>query len=277
MRSKLLIVGSNGLLGSYFRDLLPKQLSIFTHNQPSISSIISYDLKSPLSSLNLNWNSISRIILCAGISKPVLCENNPELSYLVNYKAPLDLIRFANSQDIPVTLFSSEYVFNGFSDSPYLETSAKCPSTIYGHHKALLEDKLSSSDLDYTCFRISKLASVTYQRSFLSKMLADLHTGTYKAAVDQIFSPIDLSEAVYLILKSHFLGLKGLYNLSGSLTISRYDLACQLKCSFNINTQITPIKLSDLTSNYKIGPNLVLSPQLLSSIINEPTRPFTLV
>ena len=226
MRSKLLIVGSNGLLGSYFRNLLPKQLSLFTHNQPPTSSSISYDLQHPLSSLNLNWNSISRIILCASISKPLVCENNPELSYLVNYKAPLDLLEFANSKNIPVTLFSSEYVFNGFSDRPYLETSAKSPSTTYGLHKALLEDKLSSSNLDYTCFRISKFASLNYQRSFLSKMLADLRTGTYKAAVDQIFSPIDLSEAVYLILKSHFLGLKGLYNLSGPSIISRYDLAC---------------------------------------------------
>ena len=187
MNSKLLIIGSNGLLGSYFCNFLPNDMSLFTMHNNASPPVLSYDIRHPLSDLDLDWSTISRIIYCAAISKPSKCENDPHSSYSVNYKAPLDATRFANHHDIPITLFSSEYVFDGLSDTPYLETSAKTPTTVYGFHKAKLEDDLQSSELNYLCFRISKLASFSHPLSFLSKMITDLRSGQYNAAVDQFF------------------------------------------------------------------------------------------
>ena len=63
------------------------------------------------------------------------CETNPELAYDVNVLAVLNLVRIANDMDARMVQFSTDYVFDGNSSTPYVESSEPNPLSVYGNSR----------------------------------------------------------------------------------------------------------------------------------------------
>ncbi|MFJ5449178.1 dTDP-4-dehydrorhamnose reductase [Pectobacterium carotovorum] len=68
-------------------------------------------------------------------------EQEVELSYKINRDGPLYLAEAAHSIDSTILHISTDYVFNGESDVPYVESDSVDPKSVYG--KSKLEGEVS--------------------------------------------------------------------------------------------------------------------------------------
>ena len=260
-----LLLGADGLLGSaIYQDLAGT--SMLATSRHGLPGTIRYEINCDSNLSEIGWQNISRVIVCIAASKVAFCEKNPELTWTINTHRPLQIVDLCCGMGIPVTVFSSEYVFDGESEDPYIEKSETMPKTIYGMQKAYLEKEVCNNYPKALILRISKLASLSNKRSFLCLMKSDLSTNkTYSAAKDQVFTPICLKDAVNLINIAHFKGLTGLFNLCGQTTYTRFQLANLLKERCGVDCAIISTSMKELRLPYLAPANLSMDSSLLHS------------
>ena len=75
------------------------------------------------------------IINAAAYTDVDKAETEIELAYKLNAEAPKVLAEKASQLDIPMIHFSTDYVFDGLKNEPYVETDQANPQSIYGETK----------------------------------------------------------------------------------------------------------------------------------------------
>ena len=75
------------------------------------------------------------IINAAAYTDVDKAETEIELAYKLNAEAPKVLAEKASQLDIPMIHFSTDYVFDGLKNEPYVETDQANPQSIYGKTK----------------------------------------------------------------------------------------------------------------------------------------------
>jgi dTDP-4-dehydrorhamnose reductase len=127
---KILLTGKNGQVGF----VLHKKLV-------SLGEVIATDRKE----LNLENSDAIRtfiekiepdiIINAAAYTDVDKAETEIELAHKVNTEAPKVLAEKASQLNIPMIHFSTDYVFDGLKNEPYVETDQANPQSIYGKTK----------------------------------------------------------------------------------------------------------------------------------------------
>ena len=258
-KKTILIIGIDGLLGNYLYKFLKNYFKVIGTSKKNSGNNIVYDILNPISDLNIKWEKIHYVIISAACSNVGFCESNPSYSNKVNFEATSKIISELKYKKIPVILFSSEYVFSG-KEGNYTETSPKCPNTNYGIQKKNLELFTKSTYKKSTIFRISKIASLKYERSFLFKMKKEMTLNQeYFTAIDQFFTPINIEDCGIIILNTLKQKKYGLFNLCGNKSYSRYDLALILKKNFNLKTKLRKCLISEINLTYKVPPDLTMN------------------
>ena len=80
------------------------------------------------------------IINAAAYTDVDKAETEIELAHKVNAEAPGVLAEKASKLDIPIIHFSTDYVFDGLKNEPYVETDQANPQSIYGKTKCKGEE-----------------------------------------------------------------------------------------------------------------------------------------
>ena len=75
------------------------------------------------------------IINAAAYTDVDKAETEIELAHKVNIEAPRVLAEEASQLDIPIIHFSTDYVFDGLNNQPYIETDKANPQSVYGQTK----------------------------------------------------------------------------------------------------------------------------------------------
>ncbi len=80
------------------------------------------------------------IINPAAYTKVDQAEDEPELAFQINRDAPKVMAEKAREYDIPLIHFSTDYVFDGEKEGPYVETDQTHPLGVYGQSKCAGEE-----------------------------------------------------------------------------------------------------------------------------------------
>jgi dTDP-4-dehydrorhamnose reductase len=75
------------------------------------------------------------IINAAAYTDVDKADSEIELAYIVNTEAPKVLAERASQLNIPMIHFSTDYVFDGLKNEPYMETDQVNPQSVYGQTK----------------------------------------------------------------------------------------------------------------------------------------------
>ena len=158
------------------------------------------------------------------------CETKPELAYSINAMAVLNLVRIANDLDATLVHFSTDYVFDGKSSTPYLETSAPMPLSVYGNSKLAGEYLVRSSARKHflirTCGLYGEAGSSGKGGNFVETMLSKARTGERISVVnDQVLTPTpttDLARQVAALVSTTEWGL---YHATSEGSCSWYEFA----------------------------------------------------
>ena len=162
------------------------------------------------------------IIIAAAYTAVDAAEEDLETAIAVNGDAPKTIANFCNAKNIPLIHVSTDYVFDGTADTPYIPDSALSPINSYGYSKLLGEQHVLESGANAAIFRTSWVYDGT-GKNFLTTMLRLAKTrDTLGVVSDQIGRPTYAGHLAQSILNacevahSNPSSIAGIYHLTGT-------------------------------------------------------------
>lgn len=241
---KIWITGACGLVGSEFRSRLNAEEACFTDREDcditNLDNILAYG----------NNKDISVIINCAASRDAEYLEDNPESGLLINVQAPQNLAIAANKLGAALIPISSDYVFDGAKNTPYCETDAVSPLSVYGRQKVDGEKIVLDTADTAIVLRTAWLFS-SYGKDFvktIDKLAQD--RDEINVVYDQVGSPTyaaDFVAAILQMLPQIKTGSREIYNLTNEGVCSWYDLAAQIVDLFGHKCRVNPIESKDFS------------------------------
>jgi dTDP-4-dehydrorhamnose reductase len=112
----------------------------------------------------------SLVINAAAYTAVDQAESEPELAFAINRDGPAYLASSCANAGIPLIHISTDYVFDGNKESPYLETDPICPLGVYGKSKADGEIEVRKHLQEHIILRTAWLYGV-HGNNFVKAML----------------------------------------------------------------------------------------------------------
>jgi dTDP-4-dehydrorhamnose reductase len=265
---KVLILGHKGMLG---HDLV-RRLS-FDH-EVSGKDIDDFDITSPadcrdaVAAFGPDW-----VINAAAYTHVDGCETDREACFAVNAEGVKNLALCCRKAGIRMVHFSTDYVFDGTKQSPYVEGDLTNPINVYGESKLQGERYLREILDHYTLVRTAWLYGRN-GKNFVKTILEKARTsGTVEVVTDQVGSPTwtrDLAGAVKLLLEG---GHEGIFHLTNRGKCSWFDYTLKILQYADIqDVEVRPIT-SDRLVRKALRPGYsVLSSRKFSDLTNRTMR-----
>jgi dTDP-4-dehydrorhamnose reductase len=162
---KILVTGRNGQVGAELATLLPRLGDVLALDRSEL------DLANPAQVREVIHKQRPDVILNAAAYTAVdLAEKEGEQARIINVQAPALLAEEAKKIGALLVHYSTDYVFDGSKNSPYLETDPTNPKSAYGKTKLAGEQVVCESGADFLIFRTAWVYG-TRGRNFLLTIL----------------------------------------------------------------------------------------------------------
>ena len=238
---RILVTGSNGQLGSEIRELSKNDVTnVYFYTDVSELDITD---KSAVNKFIEN-QQIDIVVNCAAYTQVDKAEEEEKTAFLINATAPGNLAEACKKYDATLFHISTDYVFDGSNNVPYIETESTSPLGVYGRSKLEGEEFIQQSGCNYLIIRTSWLYS-SFGNNFV-KTIARLSSekDELKVVIDQIGTPTyarDLATVIFAIIQNdQFKDRKGVYHYSNEGVCSWYDFAKAINDLFGNNCNIIP-------------------------------------
>lgn len=243
---KILITGSNGQLGSEFKN----RISDFKDWNFVLTDVADLDITQPEAiEIFITKNGpFDYLINCAAYTAVDKAEDEMETAELINSNAPEYLASACHKNRIHLIHISTDYVFSGTGHMPYNEKNVTSPNSAYGKTKLRGELNVLKHAPESIILRTSWLYS-RFGHNFV-KVMQKYGAERDKLTVvfDQIGTPthaFDLADAVLNIIQqtqeNSEKWQKGIYHFSNEGVCSWYDFAIEIMTLWNIDCSIEPV------------------------------------
>lgn len=202
------------------------------------------------------------IINCAAHTQVDKCEEEQDKAYLINAIGPKNLSKAANQVGAIIVHLSSDYVFDGAKNRPYVEGDKYNPQSIYGKTKLEGEEFVRKIAEKYYIVRTAWLYGDGH--NFVNTMLKLAQTReSVKVVEDQYGTPTSVEEVVKVIDL-----------LTASEKYGTYHATCEGKCNWcqftrkiyqlcGMTTQVIPVSTEEYGAAAKRPAYSVLENRML--------------
>ena len=238
----VLVTGSNGQLASCIKDLA-KQYEDLNFIYTDYQELDICDLNQ----VNAFFKSNSKIhycINCAAYTAVDKAESDVEKAFEINANGAKNLAVACREFDAILIQVSTDFVFDGEKEEPYIETDVAKPISVYGASKLQGEIEIKQILETYFILRTSWLYS-EHGANFMKTMLKLAETRDEISVVsDQIGTPTYAGDLAVVILKiittknTNF----GLYHYSNEGQTSWYGFAKAIFEASNLKIKLNAIK-----------------------------------
>ncbi len=185
-------------------------------------------------------------INCAAYTAVDRAESEEELATLVNGEAVGNLAAVCKQYNTKLIHISTDYVFDGESETPYKEDDVTGPINTYGRSKLLGEQLCMKEDENAIIIRTAWVYS-SFGHNFVKTMMRLMNErNELNVVADQIGSPTyaaDLAKAILDIISSGKWE-SGIYHYSNEGKISWYEFAQAIKEITDSKAIVHPIETS---------------------------------
>ena len=237
---KILITGSNGMLGHDLIEVLKDKHELLLTTSKTLDitdgdSVMDFILKS----------NPDIVINSAAYTDVDGCESNPDLAYNVNGEGVKNLALACREVDCPLVHISTDYVFNGQNDRPWVEDDEIGPISIYGKSKLEGEEHIKEILEKYFIVRTAWLYGVN-GRNFPRTMLelAQNHseiTVVYDEVGTPTYTP-DLAKGISELIETDYYGT---YHLTNSGNCSWCEFARYIFEVADVDVNVIPVTASE--------------------------------
>ncbi|QTE22354.1 SDR family oxidoreductase [Polaribacter cellanae] len=257
---KIVITGSNGLLGQSLLNLLLEEKDKYkiigfsrgeNRSGRNDFTYVSMDitqeliLKEKLQEINP-----AVIINTAAMTQVDDCENNKEVCDLLNVTVVKWLVEVSKEINAHLIHISTDFIFDGKKGN-YTETDTPNPLSYYGLSKLKSEEILIKSNINYTILRTILVYGKVFDMNrnnivlWVKKMLEQQKEITI--VNDQFRAPTYVEDLAIACKISIDKKATGIYNIASKKILSVYEIAQQIAGSFNLDKNlIKPISTSTL-------------------------------
>lgn len=184
----ILLIGTDGQVGFELRRTLSPLGQLVTAGR--IDSDHPLDLSKPESIAPLLQSLRPALVVNAAAYTAVdRAEAEPELAYRVNAEAVAAIGQAAAALDCPVVHYSTDYVFDGNSDSPWIEDDEPAPLGAYGASKLAGERALQQSGAQHLILRTSWVYGNRGQNFLRTMLRLFAERPQLRVVADQIGAP----------------------------------------------------------------------------------------
>lgn len=242
---RYLIFGPNGQLGNDIRKVLASQSIGYNCVTRSQVDVTDYDAVE-----NTIQSSDADVVMnLTAYHNVELCEEFPELANQVNGLAVKNMAKACKTFKKRLIHVSSDYVFSGAKNKPYVETDCTGPLNSYGISKMLGEMYIKLELEDYLVIRTSSLFGIAGASgkggNFVETMI---RLGTERGSVtvvnDQVMSPthtLDLARKI-IEVDTSTAGIQTgeIVHISNSGSCTWFDFAKQIFHELDLDVEMTP-------------------------------------
>lgn len=234
MIKTVLVTGASGQLGKCFQKLAVREEGIdwlfMDSSELDISS--THDLNDFFKSKRIDY-----CINCAAYTNVEKAESDQEKAFKINAEAVKNLAEICKKNHSVLIHFSTDYVFDGTSKTPYSETDPTNPINVYGASKLKGENYIRDILTSYFIFRTSWLYSEFGHNFFNTILKKAEEKATLNITTSQTGTPTNanhLAQLVLMLIKEKNTNF-GLYHFSNSGETTWYGFANEiLKVSDNL-------------------------------------------
>jgi len=276
---RILVTGKNGQLGKSIHKIVNTGNGKNNYQQDNEFIFVGreeLDLSSEsgISHYFDRSNKFDVIINCAAYTAVDKAEEEQELANQINHLAVKQLAGIAKEQKAKLMQISTDYVFNGESDKPYLETDTANPINVYGETKLAGEQALKEiMPTNAIIIRTSWVYS-EYGNNFVNTMLRlGKERDELNVVSDQIGSPTyatDLAGAILEIIKNKEFReedqMTQIYHYSNSGEISWYEFAKEIFKIAKVDCKVNPITTQQYPTPAQRPKNTVMQNDKIAQI-----------
>ena len=186
---KVLLLGAGGQLGKSIQSNISDSIHLIKLSKDKLSIT---NKKALGEAIKLHHPDF--VINAAGYTNVDAAETERNQANLVNNLSLHSLVELSNSYNFTLIHFSTDYVFDGKTKHPYLESNEMKPLNYYGLSKSLGDRHIIENCNKYYLFRVSWLYS-PFGNNFVKTMIGLATRQSIEVVDDQYGRP---TSAVYL-------------------------------------------------------------------------------
>ncbi len=252
MSKKILVTGSNGLLGQKLITLISKEkefeLIATSKGENRVADLFpemnyySLDICNRNQVLDLIEKINPEFIInTAAMTNVDQCEDERELCWDLNVNAVKYLVEASEKNNCFLVHLSTDFIFDG-ENGPYDESAEPNPLSYYGESKLEAEKIILASSIRYAIARTVLVYGIVHNMSRSNIILwvkKSLEEGQkIKVVNDQFRTPTlaeDLAMGCYLICKKE---ATGIFNISGYELLTPYEMAMATASFFKLDKEL---------------------------------------
>jgi len=250
---RVLVIGANGQLGLEVCNVLGKVHEVIpaTREDADITN-----LEQVLSLVEKI--SPEAIVNAAAYTDVDGCEKNKEKAFLVNALGARNVAIAAREVGAKLIHISTDYVFDGGKDGPYVEYDPPSPLNIYGWSKLLGEHMVKEQNPRSFILRVAWLYSA-HRKNFVKTMLRlARERAEIQVVTDQRGNPTfagDVARQIQILIDTRSYGL---YHCASQGSCSRFEFAKEIFRIAGLDVKLIPVKSSQFPTVAKRPPHSVL-------------------
>jgi dTDP-4-dehydrorhamnose reductase len=260
------IVGAKGMLG---RELVLACPEASAFDLPELDIVNADQVKHTLSKIKPDV-----LINAAAYTDVDGCETEKSIAQAVNVDGVANLASACQEIGCRMVQVSTDYVFDGRSDRPYLPDDPVCPINEYGRTKAEGESSLREVLSDHLIVRTSWMFG-PFGRNFVKTILRLANSrDVIRVVTDQVGSPTyarDLAAALLALAGSDH---RGTGHFTNAGHCSWYEFACQIVRRASLRTRIEPTTSAETARPAPRPPYSVLDTAVLTRMLGAAPRPW---
>lgn len=238
---KVLVTGANGMLG---QDLCPTlEDNGFETVETDVENMDITNIEAVRSFVK---NAApDAVVHCAAYTNVDKAEEEPELARKINVLGTENVAKVCAENDIPLVYISTDYVFDGTKNEPYLPYDEINPINVYGQTKADGEKAVLENCEKYYITRTSWLYGI-HGKNFVETMIALADKPELKVVNDQTGCPTwtqELSNGICTLLTEE--APYGIYHVCGSGKTTWYEFAKEIFKLAGLEVNLKPCKTSE--------------------------------
>ncbi|SET56634.1 dTDP-4-dehydrorhamnose reductase [Thorsellia anophelis] len=241
---RIVLTGSNGQLGQSLLDRFPTHWGVFAFDSSELNITDYNSVQDKV--IHLSPDVIINAAAYTAVDK---AEDEPQLAKNVNVIGTKNLAQSAKRVGARFIHISTDYVFDGKSVTPYLETDTTNPKSVYGQTK--LEGELVAQQIldDVLIFRTAWVFSEHGNNFYKTMLRLFAERDVLSVVADQIGKPTYAGDLANAIIHSIIKEIPpGVYHYSGDNVVSWFEFAKFIYEQFN-SLSGKQIKLQAITSN----------------------------
>lgn len=231
---KILLLGANGQVGTELRrSLAPLGELVFATRNGTLPDGIpceTADFDAPASLQGLVERIGPDVVVNAAAYTAVdRAETERDAAFRANAQAPGVLARACAARDALLVHYSTDYVFDGTADAPYVESSATGPAGVYGASKLAGEQAVRDTGVRHAILRTAWVYAA-HGHNFLRTMLRiGAERDELRVVADQVGTPtpaVLIAEATAAMLRNaDRAALDGTWHVTASGSTSWHGFA----------------------------------------------------